>query len=75
MTSSRQRIRCGMGSSLCHLDQDSGILTFINFKPMYTGEYELEFIKDLSNICTYQFNLTEAGKNVLLELELYSSYL
>ena len=50
---------------MCHLDQDSGVLTFINFKSMYAGEYELEFAKTLQITCTYQFNLTEAGKNVL----------
>ena len=70
MTSSRQQITCGMGSTLCHLDQDSGILTFINFKSIYTGEYELDFIKDLTDVCTYQFNLTEAGKNVLFGIRI-----
>lgn len=55
---------------MCHLDQDSGILTFINFKPMYAGEYELQFVKTLTDICTYRFNLTEAGKNVIFGIRI-----
>ena len=55
---------------MCHLDQDSGILTFINFKPMYAGEYELQFVKTLTDICTYRFNLTEASKNVIFGIRI-----